>query len=49
MVCFLQQTFKKALDSVEHNFIFSVFKNLVLCLILYSGLKLCSVMHRAVL
>ena len=37
---------EKAFDSVEHNFIFSVLKNLVLDLNVYSGLKLCSVMHR---
>ena len=31
-------------DSVEHSFIFTVLKNLVLGMILYNGLKLCSVM-----
>ena len=40
---------EKAFDSVEHGFNFTALKNLVLGLILYSGLKLCSVMHRAVL
>ena len=40
---------EKAFDSVEHNFIFLYSKNLVLDLILHSGLKICSVMHRAVL
>ena len=40
---------EKAFDSVEDNFIFSVLQSLILGLIFYSYLRLCSVMHRVAL